>query len=694
MINKNLKNFFPILIILILTFSLVATFAVAASDSVNVSLEVTGGGGGDGGGGGGGGGGEEPPSEIPGCKNSEALNYNVLATIDDGSCTYPPEMMGCTDRTALNYDPTAVGDDGSCLYRAVVPNVSDFQSSYDLEQNKVYLTWIRPVFSQFKTVRIVRSSLGVPANPQDGMVIYEGGANSTVDEVVQTRVRYYYTAFVQNLADEYSSGAVTSVIGLHQDEEEPPLATSTEDGLPISSGVGGDPFAILPMATATDPELVKLSVGDFILRQVGELTKYFGLGSKVVINGEKELILEIDKSALPAVLKTIGVVISDPTKPSRSFSFIMTDNGQGRYSAALSPFLRNGIFPITFYVINYKDQTVKRVSGRLQVAGVSFLSGSAVMAGIQKYADPTATAIGLGVGLTQIAIFGSSANTIYDVYLLLIRLLYSFLSWLGIRRKRPEWGTVYDSVTKQPIDPAYVTVSNVAGQEVTSAITDIDGRFGFLLPKNVYYIKVGKTNYRFPSENLKGKVADELYDSLYFGSPLAHDGNQIIKLNVPLDPVSFDWNEFAKSKINFFQIYTKKETLRRRILAGVFYSGFGVSAINMIITPSVLDLLLLAIYVGIFVYHRILVIKHKIVAVHRSSGEPLPYALIRLYLSGIDQPIKSTTTDALGRFYILVRPGVYYLTVEEKQLDGSYKKVYQSENLNLPKGVLDNDFIV
>ncbi|KKT62212.1 MAG: hypothetical protein UW57_C0020G0006, partial [Candidatus Giovannonibacteria bacterium GW2011_GWA1_44_29] len=43
MINKNLKNFFPILIILILTFSLVATFAVAASDSVNVSLEVTGG---------------------------------------------------------------------------------------------------------------------------------------------------------------------------------------------------------------------------------------------------------------------------------------------------------------------------------------------------------------------------------------------------------------------------------------------------------------------------------------------------------------------------------------------------------------------------------------------------------------------------------------------------------------------------
>lgn len=694
MIKKSGKIFFPIFTVIILTFALVATFAVAASDSVNVNLEVTGGsGGGDDGGGGGGGGGGGEVEPIAGCTNSQASNYNPSATVDNGSCTYPPELMGCTDRTALNYDPEALGDDGSCEYREEVPNVSDFQSSYDLDQNQVRLTWNKPTFSQFKTVRIVRSTLGVPANPEDGVVVYEGSAESAIDPAVEIRVRYYYTAFVQNLSNQYSSGAVTSAIGLREDDEEPPIATSTDDGLPVVGGAG-DPFSALPMATATDPQLVKLSVGDFILRQAGELTKYFGLGSKVVVNGKKELILEIDKEALPDVLKTIGVVISDPKKVGRSFSFIMTDNGNGRYSATLSPFLRNGVFPVTFYIVNYKDQTVKKVSGSLQVAGVAFLSGSVVMAGIQKYVDPAVTAVGLGIGLTQIAIFGSSANTIYDVFLLLLRLLYSFLAWLGIRRKRPEWGTVYDSVTKQPIDPAYVTVSNVAGEEVTSAITDIDGRFGFLLPKNVYYIKVGKTNYRFPSENLKGKESDEIYDSLYFGTPLAHDGNEIIKLNVPLDPIAFDWNEFAKSKINFFKIYTKKETLRRRIFSGVFYLGFSVSVFNLLISPSVLDLSLVIIYSSIFIYQRLLVLKHKIVSVRRASGEPLPYSLIRLYLPGIDQPIKSTTTDALGRFYVLVRPGTYYLTIDEKLPDGSYKKIYQSGNIDMPKGVLDNDFVV
>ncbi|OHA60354.1 MAG: hypothetical protein A2607_02040 [Candidatus Vogelbacteria bacterium RIFOXYD1_FULL_42_15] len=302
--------------------------------------------------------------------------------------------------------------------------------------------------------------------------------------------------------------------------------------------------------------------------------------------------------------------------------------------------------------------------------------------------------MGLGAGLSQIILMTTNVHSVYDLYLLLMRLIYSFLSWLGIRRKRPEWGTVFDAVTKQPIDPAYVTVENGTGKEVTSAITDIDGRFGFLLPKDVYYIKVGKTNYRFPSTTLKGKTQDELYDNLYFGTPLAHDGNQIIRLNVPLDPIGFDWNEFAKTKINFFQIYTRKEATRRRVLAGVFYTGFALSLFKVVVAPSVLDFSLLIAYVGILVYQKVRIIKHKIISIRRANGEPLAFSLVRLYLPGIDQPIKSASTDQLGRLYVLVRPGTYYLTVEEKMPDGSYHKIHQSAPFAMPKGVLDQDIII
>ena len=62
----------------------------------------------------------------PGCTDPAASNYNALASVDDGSCTYP----GCIDSTALNYDPTANVDDGSCVYPCSVlaPTCEDFNS--------------------------------------------------------------------------------------------------------------------------------------------------------------------------------------------------------------------------------------------------------------------------------------------------------------------------------------------------------------------------------------------------------------------------------------------------------------------------------------------------------------------------------------------------------------------------------------
>lgn len=53
-------------------------------------------------------------SEVPGCTDPVALNYNADATIDDGSCQY--STAGCTDNTAVNYNPAASVEDGSCLY--------------------------------------------------------------------------------------------------------------------------------------------------------------------------------------------------------------------------------------------------------------------------------------------------------------------------------------------------------------------------------------------------------------------------------------------------------------------------------------------------------------------------------------------------------------------------------------------------
>tara|TARA_R100000005_G_C4981561_1_gene191198 strand:+ start:451 stop:1113 length:663 start_codon:yes stop_codon:yes gene_type:complete len=72
----------------------------------------------------------EGTNPIYGCTDISALNYDIQAQYDDGSCEYAPvdeedpfdeepdpQIEGCTNPTALNYDPSAtIGSDALCEF--------------------------------------------------------------------------------------------------------------------------------------------------------------------------------------------------------------------------------------------------------------------------------------------------------------------------------------------------------------------------------------------------------------------------------------------------------------------------------------------------------------------------------------------------------------------------------------------------
>jgi len=49
-----------------------------------------------------------------GCTDSEALNYDAAAILDNGTCIYT--VLGCIDSEACNFNPAANTDDGSCTF--------------------------------------------------------------------------------------------------------------------------------------------------------------------------------------------------------------------------------------------------------------------------------------------------------------------------------------------------------------------------------------------------------------------------------------------------------------------------------------------------------------------------------------------------------------------------------------------------
>jgi len=70
--------------------------------------------------------GAPPDTNIYGCMDVNATNYNSEATIDDGTCEFSDadgdgvfdhlEIEGCTNSNATNFDANATDDDGTCIF--------------------------------------------------------------------------------------------------------------------------------------------------------------------------------------------------------------------------------------------------------------------------------------------------------------------------------------------------------------------------------------------------------------------------------------------------------------------------------------------------------------------------------------------------------------------------------------------------
>jgi hypothetical protein len=367
---------------------------------------------------------------------------------------------------------------------------------------------------------------------------------------------------------------------------------------------------------------------------------------------------------------------------------ILLNNGDGTFSlaGALEEFLLftedifesivDNVSEISSVVIENTGEIVRSPAGKVVTAitqPIGVVSG------------------GVAIG-SQILISTTTVTSFSDIYLLIVRGIGLLLGLF--RKKRKPWGTVYDSVTKRPLDPAYVTITK-DGVEVSDAITDLDGRFGFFVPPGKYTLTAGKTNYAFPSKNLAGKEKDELYESLYQGNEVENKEGEVIMKNIPLDPVTFDWNEFEKNKQNLFRLYSEKERKWKVGFDYVYKVGFFGALLAAIFNGNYLNYAFVGFYGLINIYQTFFIAKRMAVSLkYAGSNEPIPYSIVKLFSAEAGNQVKSVVSDQLGRFYLLVGPGKYYMTVDAKLPDASYKTIYKSEIMDLKDGIVPKDIIV
>lgn len=281
-----------------------------------------------------------------------------------------------------------------------------------------------------------------------------------------------------------------------------------------------------------------------------------------------------------------------------------------------------------------------------------------------------------------------------ELFLLPFRLWSLLMIIFGFKKPRHPWGTVYDSVTKQPIDPAYVVLMDMQGNEVATSITDIDGRYGFNVAAGTYKILVNKTNFEFPSKKLVGKTGDELYDNLYFGETITvkEEGEVIIK-NIPLDQLNFDWNEFAKNEQHRLSYYRRSDLTIAHISNFFFWFGFIVAVIALLASVTVYNGIVFVLYVVMFIIrHYSPQFKSKGSIIEAVTDEPLPFAILHVLSPSTGQEITHKVADRLGNYYCLVPNGTYSIVIDRKNADASYTKVPVAHPVVVTQGYLKHQF--
>lgn len=295
-----------------------------------------------------------------------------------------------------------------------------------------------------------------------------------------------------------------------------------------------------------------------------------------------------------------------------------------------------------------------------------------------------------------IAAFFISPLTVFEIFLLPLRLWALTLSFFGIKRRSRPWGVVYDSVTKQPIDPAYVQLEDENGNEIKMIITDLDGRYGFLPEPGKYRIKANKTNYVFPSEKLKGKRFDNIYNDLYFGEVLSiNDKNTVLSKNIPMDAIGFDWNEFAKSKKGMMSYYSSMDFFKAVVFKWLFYVGFAVAVLALFLIPSVYNIVIVSLYVLLF-FVRLFGVKTRKYGkvIEDTSGSPMSYAIVRICLAKVGREVSKAVCDKHGRYFALASDGDYYVNIDKKVGEDEYEMVYTSESFKVKNGIINRNFRV
>ncbi len=275
------------------------------------------------------------------------------------------------------------------------------------------------------------------------------------------------------------------------------------------------------------------------------------------------------------------------------------------------------------------------------------------------------------------------------------RFLDKILVFFSLRQSKQFWGIVYDSVSKQPLDPVIVKLMYIDGSEVETRVTDMEGHYGFLARPGKFKIFARKSNYLFPSMRVAGDT-DGIFENLYHGEFFSLLGDsEVLAPNIPMDPAATDWNQQEKKKtVNTFP-YLK--LLTKKLVAIFFWFGFLLILFSFYKTYPKIPVLIyyfMALYAGLAILAAILPEPRLWGRLQIKTPDVILEKILLELRNEVFPEIRLDNTHVRedGKFLLRAKAGKCYMLVSEL-VDGQPSKLLARKLIRVgDSGVISSSF--
>ena len=233
-----------------------------------------------------------------------------------------------------------------------------------------------------------------------------------------------------------------------------------------------------------------------------------------------------------------------------------------------------------------------------------------------------------------------------------------------LRRHRAGFGTVYETLSKRPVDLALVRViDDATGKVILTRVTDRSGRFVAFVPEGRYRFAVVKRGYDFPTKLLAGETYDPDYGPISTGRVIEHNHRGSLEVNLPVDAPEDKVSTAAALRRHF-----------KRNLQRVFsYSGIVLGALAVIAVWNWQTWALLGLHIVLFLLFQRLTERPwgrrwGVISDSRTRG-PLSRSVVRLLDARFGRVVETQVVDKRGEYGFAVGRNRYRLFTDHEGYD-------------------------